>query len=178
MKIRFRSPWSIVAWLVGNLAALALVWIVGFVLVQVGERALGGWPASEAGQLLSFVVGVAIALRLRTPVVAYVAAAMAAYSASELAIHSIYGLRAAQGAPTHFAVIGAGVIGVALGALLARRDWRGSVSQPLTVKTEPIANANDLTTDGDGSTSQRRSSMLLPPTGTRPLEPKVNAACG
>src|SRR5262245_21916445 len=121
MKRRFWSPRSIVLWMVRNLIALALVWVVGLVFVQVGERALGGWPASEAGQLLSCVAGVAIALRLRAPAVAYVAAAMAAHSASELTVHSIYSLRAAQGAPTHFAVMGAGVLGVALGALLARR---------------------------------------------------------
>jgi hypothetical protein len=43
---------------------------------------------------------VGIALRMRTPVVAYLAAVMAAYSASELAGHSVYGIRAAQGAAT------------------------------------------------------------------------------
>ena len=74
--------------------------------------------------LLACVVGLAIALLLGAPVVAYFAAALAAFSASELAIHFYYGLRAAQGAPTHFAVMGAGILGVALGALLMMRLGR------------------------------------------------------
>ena len=64
---------------------------------------------------------------MRAPVVAYGLAAMAAFSASELAIHLSYGVRAVQGAPTHFAVMGSGILGVALGALLvaARQlSWR------------------------------------------------------
>jgi hypothetical protein len=156
MDERYRSPRSIVRWLVRNLVALALVWLLGFVFVQVGERALGGWPASEAGQLVSFTAGVAMALRLRAPVVAYVAAAMAAYSASELAIHSVYGLRAAQGAASHFAVMGAGALGVALGALLARRAGRGPASHPATVQAEPLANPIG---DTRSPTSERRSTI-------------------
>ena len=45
--------------------------------------------------------------------------AMTAVSASENATHLYFGIRAAQGAPTHLAVGGAGLIGVILGALLA-----------------------------------------------------------
>ena len=121
MERHFRSPWSILLLLSRNLLAFVISWIVGFALVQIGQRVLGGWPATEVGQLLASVLGVAIALRMRAPLASYVLAAMAAFSASELAIHVVYGIRAAQGAPPHFAVMGAGVLGVALGALLMRR---------------------------------------------------------
>src|SRR5580704_6018253 len=107
MEKHFKSPWSIILLLSRHLLALAIFWIVGFAFVQVGQRVLGGWPAAEIGQLLACVPGVVVALRMRAPVVAYFLAAMAAFSASELAIHLTYGIRAAQGAPTHFAVMGA-----------------------------------------------------------------------
>jgi hypothetical protein len=98
--------------------AFVIYWIISFALVQIGERLLGGWPASEVAQLLSSVVGVAIGIRMRAPIMAYLLAAMAAFSASELWIHAYYGIRAVQGAPAHFAVLGSGIVGVALGALL------------------------------------------------------------
>ena len=107
-----------------HVVAFVTFWVIGFALVQFGERVLGGWPASEVGQFLACVLGVGISLRVRAPVVAYFLAAMAAFSASELAIHLSYGIRAVQGAPTHFAVMGSGILGVALGALLAMRSRR------------------------------------------------------
>jgi hypothetical protein len=109
-------------WSLGRNAIAGVVfWILALGLVQFGERVLGGWPAAQVGELLACVVGAVVALRLRAGVTAYFVAAMAAFSASELAIHSYYGIRAAQGAPTHFAVMGAGILGVALGALLMTR---------------------------------------------------------
>src|SRR5580704_2242049 len=120
MTIQSRLAGSTVTSMGRNLFAIAITWVVGLVFVQVGSRALGGWPASEAGQLLSFVFGVAIALRIKAVFAAYLWSAMAAFSISELAIHLYFGIRAAQGAPTHFAVIGAGVMGVVIGALLTR----------------------------------------------------------
>jgi hypothetical protein len=120
------SHWTL-AWSVGrHTLAFVIAWMIGFASVGLAQRALGGWPASEVGQLLSTVLGIAIALRLRAPVVAYFLAAMAAFSASELAIHLYYGLGAVQGAPTHFAVIGSGISGVALGALLMMRTPRAA----------------------------------------------------
>ena len=120
MERHWTSLWSAALFLGRHLLAVVIFWILGFAFVQFGQRVLGGWPATEAGQLLACILGVAIALRMRAQLVAYFAAAMAAFSASELVIHSAYGLRAARGAPTHFAVMGAGVLGVALGALLMR----------------------------------------------------------
>jgi hypothetical protein len=54
----------------------------------------------------------ALAFRLRAPVVAYLLAAMAAFS-RQVAIHLVWD-SCCQGAPTHFAVIGAGVLGGAV----------------------------------------------------------------
>jgi hypothetical protein len=182
MKRHFGSPWSIVLLLGRNLLAFVIFWILSFGFVQFGERVLGGWPASAVGQLLGCVVGVAIALRTRARVTAYFLAAMAAYSASELTIHSVYGIRAAQGAATHFAVMGAGVVGVALGALLTRRNDRGPASYPAAVPHGSLAKPASSTTDTDSATSQQRSNMLLQPTSVATrrssLETVVNATRG
>jgi hypothetical protein len=102
-----------------TLASLAAFYVLSFLGVQVGERWLGGWPATEIALVLAEGVAAVVALRLRARIAAYVVLGFAAYTASELVVHLIYGIRAAQGAPTHFAVMGAGVIGVALGAIVA-----------------------------------------------------------
>jgi hypothetical protein len=90
--------------------------------------------------LLSCIVRVGIALRLRAPVVAYSLAAMTAFSTSELAIHLLYGVRTVHGAPTHVAVMVSGILGVALGALLVMRgrltpNIRGSAAIGITRQT-------------------------------------------
>jgi hypothetical protein len=121
MSFRPETFGSLLKSLGRNVVAGATCWLIGLGLVQFGERVLGGWPASEVGQLLACVVGVAVAHRLRAGVMTYFLAAMAAFSASELSIHLYYGIRAAQGGPTHFAVMGAGILGVMLGSLLATR---------------------------------------------------------
>jgi hypothetical protein len=104
-----------------NAFALGLFWIFSLALIQSGERLLGGWPASETGQLVGCVGGVLVAIRLRARGALVITAGLSAFSASELLIHLVYGLRAAQGGPTHFAVMGAGFFGVLLGTTLARR---------------------------------------------------------
>ena len=121
MRGHSRLPWSLLPWLGRHLAAFLIFWIIALAFVQIGERMLGGWPAAEVGQLFGCIVGVAIALRMGAPAMAYFLAAMAAFSASELAIHLYYGIRAVQGPPTHFAAMGAGILGVTLGALLTMR---------------------------------------------------------
>jgi hypothetical protein len=104
-----------------NLIALTLSWLTAFAAVQLGERAFGGWFASGLGQTAACLIGVLLALRLGAKAVAYLMAGMLAFSVSELLVHAYYGIRAAQGAATHFAVMGAGVIGVVLGALLVSK---------------------------------------------------------
>lgn len=134
MKRLFESPRSIALSLGRNSFAFVTFWVVSSTFVQFGERFMGGWPASESGSLLGCVTGVVIALRLRARGTAFLLAALTAYSASELTIHAIYGIRAAQGAPTHFAVMGAGALGVVFGALLMRSNGRQPASHPLPVK--------------------------------------------
>ncbi|HYI09474.1 MAG TPA: hypothetical protein VEK57_10425 [Thermoanaerobaculia bacterium] len=102
-----------------NVAAFAAFWIVSFLLIQIAERLLGGWPVTSFAQIAGCAIGVILAIRLEARIMAYFLAGMGAYSISELLIHSVYGIRSAQGAPTHFAVMGAAVLGIMFGAFLA-----------------------------------------------------------
>jgi hypothetical protein len=105
--------------LAGNVSALVLGWLLSFAGVQFAGRVFDGWLASSTAQALACGVAILVALRLGAKPAAFFLAAMLAFSVSELLVHGYYGIRAAQGAPTHFAVMGAGLLGVALGALLA-----------------------------------------------------------
>jgi len=116
--------WSLV--LGRHVLAFVIFWVVSLALVRLGERVLGGWPALAGGQLLASLLGVAVSLLLRAPVTAYCLAALAAFSASELAIHVRYGIHAPQGEATHLAIMCAAIVGVAFGALLMRRGRRAA----------------------------------------------------
>jgi hypothetical protein len=132
-----------------NLIVLALSWLTGLAAVQFGIRVFGGWSASHLGQTLACVIGVLFALRLAAKFAAYLMAGMLAFSVSELLVHAYYGIRAAQGAPTHFAVMGAGVVGVVLGALIgsqgntiAKAPLCGDKSQPPEAASSPAESSN------------------------------------
>jgi hypothetical protein len=113
-----RSPWRSLA---RNVSALALGWLLSFAAVQFAGRVVGASVASPTAQTLACGVAILLALQLAAKPAAFFFAAMLAFSVSELLVHGYYGVRAAQGAPTHFAVMGAGLLGVALGALLASK---------------------------------------------------------
>ncbi len=100
--------------------ALGLFYTLVAFAVQIGERILGGWPSTEYGLVAAAALAILFALKLRARVAAYVIAGLGAYFVAELGVHLVYGLRAAQGAPAHLAVMGAGLLGVCFGALLAR----------------------------------------------------------
>jgi hypothetical protein len=118
MKSYIQSATSIVGRILGS---LVVFWLLAFAGVQISERWLGGWPATDVGLLLAEGIAAVIAFRLQASIAAYVVLGFAAFTTAELVVHLIYGIRAAQGAPTHFAVMGAGVLGVALGAIVATK---------------------------------------------------------
>ncbi|MEA2344940.1 MAG: hypothetical protein QOF63_3109 [Thermoanaerobaculia bacterium] len=100
---------------------LVVYWITAFVVTQFSQRIDGGWAMSQTGEVLAGALGVFLAIRLNVKPVAYVLGGLLAFSASELILHSIFGNRSVQGGPTHFAVMLAGILGVALGAFLHMR---------------------------------------------------------
>lgn len=113
-----------------DVALLAFFWLLGFVLVQAAQRLTNPWPASDIGLLIAEVVSFVIAFRFRAVVAAFLLASFSAFTLAELAIHALFGIRAAQGGPTHFAVLTAAFLGVAFGALALARARRGTDAQP------------------------------------------------
>ena len=108
---------TIVWTVVTNVAALALSWLAFFSAVQGAARFGGGWLAMAIAGSFACILGAMIALGMRARAAVYLAAAMLASTVSELVIHAFCGIRAAQGAPTHFAVLGAAVLGVLFGGV-------------------------------------------------------------
>lgn len=115
--------------LMRNVVAVVSCWIIGYCLVQVAQRASQRWEPVQIGQLVASVVGVLIAVRIRAVVAAYFIGATIAVFVSEITIHAVYGIGAAQGAPSHLAVLGAAIGGVLLG--IALKDKTSSHEAPL-----------------------------------------------
>jgi hypothetical protein len=138
--------YEVVSALFRGLVVIVVFWGTAFILVQFGQRAAGGWAFSQAGEVVAGALGVFLALRLNVKPVAYVLAGQIAFSASELALHSVFGNRSVQGGPTHFAVMLAGTLGVALGWFLRSRG-----SMP-AVQHQPV----------DRSPSQKTAGEIIP----------------
>lgn len=101
-----------------NLLALTAWWSIASTLVPVARRASSEWPSIPVSLLLACTIGIPIALWLSARVTAYFLAGQVAFFAVELAMHSYFGIASVQGGPTHFAVMGAGTLGVILGTLI------------------------------------------------------------
>ena len=76
---------------------------------------------STVWDLVAAAIAVVIALKLHARYAAYLLGAIIAVMAAETGVALYYGHSALQGAATHFAVLAAGVIGVALGGWLVAR---------------------------------------------------------
>jgi len=98
---------------VRNLAAAVLFWLLMFFLTRFAIRI--GWQAMSVTQLVSCVLGVGLARVMRARITAMGLLGFVAWLAAELSMHLLYGNQAVQGGATHFAVMIAGLLGVALG---------------------------------------------------------------
>ena len=106
-----------------NIAAVVLVWLMSFAVVQALQFAAVGWAAIDIAVLIATTIALGIALRLRARVAAALLTAFVAMEAADLAIHLMFGIRSAQGAGSHFAVLSAAIAGVALSLVLLRSSF-------------------------------------------------------
>ncbi len=97
---------------VSNAIAAAVSWVSVFLLTRITMGL--GWQGMECAILLGCVLGVGIARKLHARVVELGLMGMVAFQAAELAMHLLFGIRAVQSGPTHFAVMIAGILGVVL----------------------------------------------------------------
>ena len=121
--------------IVSNAIGAALFWICAFLLTRV---TIGfGWQAMEITILFACAVGIGIAHRLRARLVEIGLMGMVAFQAAELAMHLMYGIRAVQGAPTHFAVIIAGTLGAMIGWVSQRRRTNPPAGESAAATASP-----------------------------------------
>ncbi len=101
-----------------NVAILALAYAAMFLATQAVQALHGDWKAIDSVMLASELAGLVAALAFRARFAAYLLGAFAAFGAAELTLHAIYGIRAVQSGPTHFAVLLAALLGIAMGAFV------------------------------------------------------------
>ena len=96
-----------------SVAVLLAFWLLLFATA----RAFSAFPGREFVQAAATAL---LTVHLRVRLVALFLAAMLAFNLSESVIHSIWTPAALRGAPTHLAVMAAGVLGVFLGLMVDR----------------------------------------------------------
>ena len=121
-------PWGDA--LLANAAALAAFW-AALGLVTTATRGAGlGWEFDTALRLIVGFGGVALARHMRARPVGFVLATASIAQLAEFVIHLVYGIKAAQGADTHFAVLLAAAIGVAVTTWGRRSPQAGTQVSP------------------------------------------------
>jgi len=103
-----------------NLAPLALMWIIGFALVQTGERFSAPATLLETGQMIGIIVGAALAWKLRARVALFLLAVFFAEVGSLLIAHLYYRVDRVNGGPVQMAILLASVLGVIVGSVINR----------------------------------------------------------
>lgn len=136
-----------------RLISSALAFALFLLLYGVANRlesALGvPWAFQHGAQMLVELVGVGLALRLQARAVAMGLAGTAVAQLAGLVAHLLFGVHTVQGGPTQLALLFAGVAGVVVGKLLARRQRTDAIppgSEEIAhVGTEPQAAAEEPT---------------------------------
>jgi hypothetical protein len=146
------SPASAVAAATTNILAFSAAWI----LMAVGSRVavlLGdGWVISNGIMILTNVVGIGMAIRVRARLTAVLLAITAAAMLAEYPLHLIYGIGVLQGAATKWGLLLAAGFGIMLSRLLTRHTGASAgTNKPLAASTDsenlPARNSDpDLTT--------------------------------
>jgi hypothetical protein len=122
--------------LVRNTCGVLSLALLSFLLIRAGQWVGPGW--ASVGEVVGALLGLLVACLLRARVAAWFGAVMLAVTASEFAVHAVYGMRVVQGAPAHFAVIGSAFIGVVLGVSLASYPrLRGTTGPAKPVAPDP-----------------------------------------
>jgi hypothetical protein len=159
-RLRSRRRSAIEAALANVLAATSF-WLGLSLLARVGRGF--GWQGMDTTILISCILGVVVARSVRARVVEIALIGLTAFQAAELAMHLLFGIRAVQGGPTHFAVMIAGIVGAGAG-WLAARSKRSSPASPSkgntssTVSDEPP----EASASGDGWFARIRMAPFLP----------------
>ena len=107
--------------IVANLAPLALMWIVAFVLVLASERYSAPAALEEAGKLVAIVIGAALAWKLQGRVALFLLAIFFAEVGSLAIAHAYYSVDRVNGGPVQMTILIASILGVIVGSVTNRR---------------------------------------------------------
>lgn len=121
------SRWAPV---VANLKAAFAFWVTLTILTRVGHLLPPDWTVSAVRNIVAVGIGLGFAFRFRATVAQVVLGGMAAALVSLFVIRLIFGMGAAQGGPTHFAVLLAGLLGVVATAVSGRLTRQGQGTPP------------------------------------------------
>ncbi|MBK7594759.1 MAG: hypothetical protein IPP98_04190 [Gemmatimonadetes bacterium] len=113
-----------------NLKAAFAFWVALTILTRLGHLVPPDWTVSAVRNILAAGIGVWFAFRFRARVAQIALGGLSVALISLLVIHLIFGIEAAQGGPTYFAVLMAGLLGVAVAALSRTLTRRGHDSNP------------------------------------------------
>lgn len=107
-----------------NVIPIALAYVLLILLIRIAIAMRAEWLLLNGAEFLAAIAGLVVAWRFGARAAIIVLAAGAAYAAALFAVHAGLGVRAAQGAPTHIAVLVAASIGVMAGASIMHRARR------------------------------------------------------
>ncbi len=116
------NPSTIGDIVVSNAIAATLFWVSMFLLMPIAQPF--GWQAVDGTMLVGCILGLGLARRLHARLVELGLMGQVAFLAAELAMHLLYGIRAVQGGPTHFAVMIAGTLGATIAWAVRREPHR------------------------------------------------------
>lgn len=114
--------------LVPNLLVGASFWVGALLLAQVGH--LFGTLGVEASIIVSSLIAALVARKTGARLATFALLGFASFQIAEFLMHARYGVDSVQGGPTHWAVMIAGMLGVALGARFAGRAESPSFAPP------------------------------------------------
>ncbi len=116
MSRNLETPRSPVRSVVVNLGVLAVSYGILLVLTDLAKR--GSWLSVSAAIVVGLACGIFLAWTARAGVAAVVLAGFLAALAPEALMDSVYGIHVILGNLPHYAMLGAGFLGVLLGALV------------------------------------------------------------
>ena len=134
------SRWAPV---VANLKAAFAFWVALTLLTRVDRLFPADWTVRAVFDILALGIGVWFAFRFRARLAQVVLGGFSVALISLFVIRLAFGIDAAQGGPTHFAVLLAGLLGVSVTALSVHLTRRGTgltptIAAPANVRSADI----------------------------------------
>jgi len=105
--------------IVANLKAVLAFWVVLTILTRLGHLLPDEWTVSAIRNILACGIGVWMAIRLRAAMVRVALTGTTSALMALFAVHTAFGIQSAQGGPTQFAVLIAGLLGAGAAVLLS-----------------------------------------------------------